>query len=176
MRGIKLEFNLTELAVQKGHRYVVRMGDGIRSEVYTLANPTDQYNTPQWSMLVGESRKTVVWSTDRQEMYVDIWRQYPNPAFDFSPEGYQHYEWLLAQMDVTTFRLNNPLFMRACLDWPHGNSWTGGSVPFSEGDSHTYSYDINEYQFKYNESGVKWAIKRHDDSDNFKEFAVTLTV
>lgn len=176
MRGIKLQVNITDLALSRGHRYGLRMGDGANSQIYTLASTTDQYSSPQWSMLLGDSHKSIVWSTDRQEMYVDIWRQYPNPDFDFSPEGYQHYRWLTADMDVSTFRLQNPLFMRACLDWPHGNTWSGGNVPFSEGDQHTYTYDVNQYQFKYNELGVKWNIRRNDDTDNFKEFVVTLTV
>jgi hypothetical protein len=107
---------------------------------------------------------------------VDVWRQYPNPEFDFSIEGYQRHDWLLAEVDVTTFRLYNPLFARACLDWPHGNRWDGGSIAFSEGDRHQFGYDVNIYQFKYNEQGVQWAVKRYDDTDDYKEFELTLTV
>lgn len=176
MRGIKLKMNITDLGIHQGHRYCVRVGDGSRSEIYTLADPTDRYAGPQWSSLIGSANRAASWSTDSGWMYVDVWRQYPNPAFDFSIESYQRHDWLLADVDVTTFRLYNPLFARACLDWPHGNKWDGGSIPFSEGDSHDFKYDVDIYQFKYNEKGVRWSVKRHDDSDNFKEFELTLTV
>ena len=176
MRGISLRVQLDPKALAQGQRYQVRVGDGVNSVIYTLADPKSHYNTPQWNALLGEANASIHWQTRSSEgMYVDVFRQYPNPNFDFQPESYQRAQWLTALWDVTTFRLYNPFLARPCLDWPTKNGW-GNSVPFSEWDSHSWAYSIDDYEANIHEHDVKYKVTRTNDSDDYKEFSLELSV
>jgi hypothetical protein len=75
--------------------------------------------------------------------------------------------------EVSKFRLYNPLFARACLDWPTERGW-GNSVPFSEGDTKHYSWSYSVWDPKIEEKDVQYTVQRLDDSDDFKEFIIKL--
>ena len=97
-----------------------------------------------------------------------------NPDFDFKPESYQHYEWLIADIEVSHFRLHNPWIGWPTLDWPFHDTWNGGSIKYGQDESHEFKYSIDEYGFKFNEKDVRYNVRRNSDSDNFKEFSLVL--
>jgi len=174
MREIRAQFELTQKGISVDRRYSIIVGDGIHSQNFTLAPPKDPFSDFQWNMLLGESRTKWDWCSNNSEgMYVTIVRQYVNPEFDFSPEAYMRHDWLLDAPEVTRFRLYNPLFARACLDWPTGHGW-GNSVPFSEGDTKQYAWSYSVWEPKIEEKDVQYTVQRLDDSDDFKEFIIKL--
>jgi len=175
-RGVRLTMELDSHGLNKNHRYVVTLGDGGNSGQILLANTQDQYADPRWRMLLGDARHSAAWQTDTNQIYVTVHRQYPNPDFDFEPASYQHREWLAADIEITQFRLYNPWMGWPTLDWPKGNGWNGGHINYGQGEEHDFSYSIDEYLFKYNESDVHWKVRRNDDSDNYKEFVLRLSV
>ena len=174
MREIRAQFELTEKGISVDRRYSIIVGDGIHSQIFTLAPPKDPFSDFQWHMLLGESRIKWDWCSNNGEgMYVTIVRQYVNQEFDFSPEAYVRHDWMLDEPDVSRFRLYNPLFARACLDWPTSHGW-GNSVPFSEGDTKHYSWSYSSWDSKIEEKDVQYTVQRLDDSDDFKEFIIKL--
>jgi len=175
-RGVSLTMEIDYKGLSKGHRYVVVLGDGGRSERFLLASNSDQYSDTKWKFLLGEPQSRAHWQTDSSQIYVTVARQYPNPNFDFEPESYQHYEWLIADIEVSSFRLHNPFIGWPTLDWPKGNTWEGGSINYGQEEQHQFSYSIDEYGFKYNEKDVNYYVRRNSDSDNFKEFYLRLSV
>lgn len=184
MRNVKLRVELNGNGIDKGHRYVVRIGDGIHSELMLLANTTDKYSSGQWTMLLGTPQTTSAWASSTNEgMYVTITRQYPNSDFDFQPESYKEEKWLENQIEVAEFRLYNPFLARPFLQWKKSNErWDGDEIPFSEGDQHQFHYDIHEWDYEKqvwwskNETGINWTVRRNDDSDDYKEFVIKLSV
>ena len=175
-RGVRLTMELDPKGLPKGHRYCVSVGDGSRSERFLLANQHDQYNDFKWTSLLGEPYMNNAWSTDTSQIYVTVYRQYPNPDFDFKPESYHDYDWLLAEIEVAQFRLYNPWIGWPTLDWPKGNTWSGGSINYGQDEQHQFAYSIDQYGFKYNEKDVQWYVRRSYDSDNFKEFYLRVSV
>lgn len=175
-RGVRLTMEIDNKGLSKGHRYEVTVGDGGRSEMFLLASKTDQFSKSQWTFLLGDPNTINSWQTDSSQIYVTVRRQYPNPDFDFQPESYEHYKWLIADIDVSTFRLYNPWIGWPTLDWPKGNSWSGGSINYGQDEQHQFGYTIDEYGFKYNEHDVQYFVRRNGDSDNFKEFYLRLSV
>lgn len=188
MRLIRARFEIEGNGMSKGHRYTVSVGDGIHSEVCLLTNPNDKYSKDfRWGIL-GEAKTDFTWSSQTSEgMYVTISRQYPNDNFDFTPESYKRGNWLLADVEVTHFRFYNPFLARPFLQWARSyDRWDGDEVPFSEGDQKEFAYNIenqwsiddngNPYQIKIEEHGIKWTVRRNDDSDDYKEFVIRLSV
>lgn len=179
MKNIRAQFKLSEHAIAVDRRYVVTVGDGVHSSRFVLG-PHDQFDRPEWEFLVGPSTVSGEWRSDRDEgMYVHIYRQYVNPEFDFSIEGYKREQWLWDLPEVSCFRLYNPLFARPCLNWPDPktNGWASGQ-PFSEGDQHSYAWDftLQDYEsreIRSVEKDVQYRVKRLADTD-FKEFLITL--
>jgi hypothetical protein len=189
MRDIKARFEIDNKGMDKGHRYTVVVGDGFHSQLNTLANPKDKYSKEmRWGSLLGDAKMDFTWASSRSEgMYVTIARQYPNDDFDFSPEAYIRGNWLKAQIDVANFRLYNPFWGRPFLQFSNrSNRWDGEEIAFSEGDQKQFHYDIenqwsiddngNSYQMKIEEHGVQWTARRNDDSDDYKEFVIRLSV
>jgi len=173
MREIRAQFELTDKGKSLDRRYSIIVGDGVHSQNFTLA-PKDQFSDHRWDMLLGEASVHCDWCSNNSEgLYVTIVRQYVNPEFDFSIEAYRRQDWFLAEPEVTQFRLYNPLFARACLDWPTRNGW-GNSVPFSEGDTKQYAWSFASWEPKIEEKDVQYTVHRLDDSDNFKEFIIKL--
>lgn len=174
MRKIRAQFELSKKGQSLDRRYVIAVGDGFHSETYTLA-PPDQFSDHKWDMLLGDSHLTCEWASNTEEgMYVTILRQYVNPDFDFSdPEAYRRQDWLIAEPDVSVFRLYNPFLARPFLSWGGKSRWTD-DVPFSEGDSHDYTWSFSDWDSKIKETDVLYTIERLGDSDNFKEFKITL--
>jgi hypothetical protein len=173
MRNVRAQFELSDLGKSLDRRYSIVVGDGAHSQRYTLA-PKDQFSDPRWEFLLGEPLTKFAWPSHTGEgLYVTICRQYVNPKFDFSPEAYMRHDWMIGEPDVSRFRLYNPLFARACLNWPTQNGW-GDNVPFSEGDSKEFAWSFYDWETKIEEKDVKYTVKRLDDSDDFKEFIITL--
>lgn len=173
MRKVRAQFELSNTGKSVDRRYTIVVGDGFHSQSYTLA-PKDQFSDHRWEMLLGESLTKFAWASNTSEgLYVSIFRQYVNPAFDFSLEAYRRQSWFLAEPEVSAFRLYNPLFARACLNWPTNNGW-GDSVPFSEGDIKQFTWDFDDWQTKIEEKDVKYTVQRLDDSNDFKEFIIKL--
>ena len=150
-KGVALSMEIAQEGLDKGHRYLVTVGDGSRSEVFLLASNMDQYGDSRWTFLLGDPLKKTRWQTDSSQIYVSVCRQYPNPDFDFKPESYQHYEWLIADIEVSHFRLHNPWIGWPTLDWPFHDTWNGGSIKYGQDESHEFKYSIDEYGFKFNE-------------------------
>ena len=174
MRKIKAYFELSNTGKSIDRRYSIVVGDGAHSQSFTLA-PQDQFSDHRWDMLLGDSLLNCDWASNTSEgMYVTIYRQYVNPEFDFSLKQYRENNWMLAEPDVSTFRLYNPLFARACLNWPNGRNGWGDSVPFSEGDTKQFAWSFTDWQTKIEEKDVKYTVHRSDDSDDFKEFVIRL--
>ncbi len=173
MREIKAKFELTQRAISVDRRYWISLGDGIHTYSFTLG-PKDQFSRPEWEFLVGPSQLSGEWHSNNGEgMYVHIYRQYVNPNFDFTPEAYQRQGWLIGQPEVSNFRLYNPILARPCLNWPEGNRW-GDGLPFSEGDQHQFAWSIEDWETKIEEKDVQYTVKRLNDSDDYKEFLITL--
>lgn len=173
MREIRARFELTEKAISLDRRYWISLGDGIHTESFTLG-PKDQFSRPEWEFLVGPSLLSGSWHSNNGEgMYVHIFRQYVNPDFDFSMEGYQNQGWLLGLPEVAEFRLYNPILARPCMNFPKGDRW-GDGIPFSEGDQHQFGWTVDEYDFPIKEVDVQYYVKRLDDSDDYKEFLIRL--
>jgi len=174
MREIRARFELSEKAKSVDRRYCISLGDGIHTEFFTLA-PEDQFSSFQWQFLLGESKLDGTWHSNNSEgMYVHIYRQYVNPNFGFTPQEYQQESWLLAEPEVSHFRLYNPFLARPCLDWPIKYTQWGNSIPFSEGDQHQFSWSFSDWETKIEEKDVKYTVKRLDDSDDYKEFLIVL--
>lgn len=184
MRRIKLRVELNGAGIEKGHRYVVRTGDGFNSALSLLASTTDVYSKGQWPFLLGNPQTNGTWaSTTSEGMYVTIFRQYPNSDFDFQPESYKKENWLENQIEVADFRLYNPFLARPFLQWNTSSThWDGEQIPFSEGDQRQFGYNIHEWDYEKqawwskNESGINWSVRRTDDSDDYKEFVIKLSV
>jgi len=175
MKKIRGRFEIDQLGINKGHRYRITVSDGMHFEVFTLANPSDEYSHPIWSMLLGEPLRNAEWSSQSEEgLHVTIYRQYPNKDFDFKPESYKDNKWIESEISIASFRLYNPLFARPFLQWDNGTNW-GDSLPFSEGGQRQFSYTIDQWEFPHNEKDVQWTARRNDDSD-FKEFVIRLSV
>ncbi len=173
MRKIKARFELSEKAKSVDRRYWISLGDGCHTNSFTLG-PKDQFSRPEWEFLVGPSQLSGEWHSNSDEgMYVHIHRQYVNPNFGFTPEEYQRGSWLIGQPAVSEFRLYNPLFARPCLNWPTQNGW-GDGLPFSEGDQHQFAWSIEDWETKIEEKDVQYKVKRLNDSDDYKEFLITL--
>lgn len=173
MREIRARFELSEKAKSVDRRYCISLGDGIHTEVFTLA-PEDQFSSFQWQFLLGESKLDGTWHSNNGEgMYVHIYRQYVNPNFGFTPQEYQQESWLLAEPEVSRFRLYNPFLARPCLDWDVGNRW-GDSVPFSEGDHYEFGWSFADWETKIEETNIQYKVVRLPDSDDYKEFLIIL--
>lgn len=175
-KGVSLTMEIDVKGLSKGHRYEVVVGDGSRSERFLLASSKDEYSKANWTFLLGIPQTIANWSTDTSQIYVTVNRQYPNPDFDFEPKSYEHYEWLMADIEVTHFRLYNPWIGWPTLDWPKGNGWNGGSENYGVYDQFQFAYSIDEYGFKYNENKVQYYVRRNEDSYDFKEFYLRLSV
>ena len=182
MRGIRARFKLEVNGQAAGHRYWISLGDGSHTDSATLASARDAYAGWQWASLLGEPEQDHTWATASGEgMYVTVYRQYPNPKFGFEPQDYQRQNWIIAEPEVAHFRLYNPLFARACMNFSDGPTRWGDSIPFSEGDTKTFAYSVDEYFWDGEhepivEHDIKWSVHRSDDSDNYKEFTVTLSI
>lgn len=174
MRKIRAQFELSNTGKAVDRRYAITVGDGWHSQVYTLA-PPDQFSDHRWEMLLGESLQKFAWASNTSEgMYINIYRQYVNPKFDFSLEAYRRQDWFLAEPEVSHFRLYNPLFARPCLNWPEGGTRWGDGIPFSEGDTKQFAWEFSDWETKIEEKDVKYTVQRLDDSDDFKEFIIKL--
>ena len=173
MRKIRAKFELTEKAIGVDRRYRISVGDGWNSTTFSLA-PEDQFSSPGWQSLLGESTLDNTWQTSTDEgMYVTIFRQYVNPNFGFTPEEYTNNSWLIAEPIISEFRLYNPFLARPCLNWSERDHWSSGQ-PFSEGDQFQYDWNFSDWETKIEETNVHYTVKRLDDSDDFKEFLIRL--
>lgn len=182
MRGIRVKIEITQQGIDKGHRYWISTTNGNDPHTYLLADCKDKYATDiGWRSLLGDPNSSIVTSSNTQNLSIQIYRQIPNPHFDpHNPDDYiKHKEWECG-LDVNSFRFYNPVLARPFLQWDLGASW-GSEQPFSEGDQHQYAYDIEKiwderYDYIVPEKGIQWTVRRNDDSDNFKEFVIRLSV
>ena len=175
MRKIRAQFELSEKGIAVDRRYVIVVGDGVHSERFVLG-PKDQFSRPEWEFLVGPTRLSAVWHSDTSEgMYVTIARQYVNPNFDFTPDAYRRYEFLIGIPEVQEFRLYNPFLAKPSLDWPNQGrtGWVWGES-YSEGDQKTHTWSYEDWETKIKEIDVQYTVKRLDDSDDYKEFLIRL--
>ena len=175
-KGVSLVVEIDPNGLSKGHRYTVTLGDGSRSSTFLLASRHDQFSDQKWTFLLGDPQTRAHWQTDTRQIYVSVNRQYPNPNFDFEPKSYEHYGWLIASLEVSQFRLYNPFIGWPTLDWPKGNTWSGGSINYGQEEQHQFGYTIDEYGFKYNEKDVQYYVRRNSDTDDYKEFYLRLSV
>jgi hypothetical protein len=182
MRGIRARIEITQQGIDKGHRYWISTTNGNDPHTYLLAGNKDIYSADYaWRTLLGDPNTSIVTSSPSQNLSISIWRQIPNPHFDpHNPKDYQSGKDWQCGIDVNGFRLYNPPLARPYLQWDLGGRW-GDEVPFSEGDQHQYAYDIEKiwddrYDYVTPEKGVQWTVRRLDDSDNFKEFVIKLSV
>ena len=174
MRRIRAQFELSKIGQQIDRRYTVIVGDGFHSQRFTLAPPDQFEKDHRWEMLLGRASTHCDWASNTSEgMYINIVRQYVNPAFDFSYEAYTRQDWFLADPDVINFRLYNPFLGKPFLSWGGNPRWND-DVDFSEGDSHQFAWGFSNWETKIEEMDVKYTIQRLDDSDNFKEFIIKL--
>lgn len=173
MRKIRARFELTEKAVSVDRRYRITVGDGFNSTSFGLA-PKDQFSDPRWEFLLGDYSLDFTWHSSTDEgMYVNIYREYVNPNFGFTPEEYVNRSWLIDEPNISTFRLYNPFLAHPCLNWLEGDHW-GSGQPFSEGDQFNYAWSFSDWETKLSEDNVQYTVKRLDDSDDFKEFLIRL--
>lgn len=173
MRKVRAQFELSDKGKSVDRRYTIIVGDGFHSQSYTLA-PKDQFSDHRWDMLLGEPLTSFAWPSNTNEgLYVNIVRQYVNPAFDFSLEAYRNQEWFLGEPEVAAFRLYNPWIGKPFLSWAGRGRWSD-DVDFSEGDTNEFEWSFSDYETKIEEKNVKYTIHRQDDSDDFKEFIIKL--
>lgn len=185
MKWVRARIELDQKGIDAGHRYEVVVGDGAHSESFVLAGNDKYSSDARWQMLLGESMSLFSWGGHTSEgLYVRVSRQYPNDKFDFSPEAYQRGNWLENDADVMQFRLYNPFLARPYLQFAKSNSkWDGPEFPFSEGDQKTFQYDVEDFWLQDEnkwwgkaEKGVKYTVRRNDDTSDFKEFVIRLSV
>jgi len=176
MRGIRVRFEITPQAINKGHRYDISTTNGSNPHGWTLADPKDKYSTNfAWRSLLGEPETSIVSSSNTQTLSVQICRQIPNPHFDpMDPQSFIQHKDFQFLSDVSSFRLYNPLFARPYLQWNQG-----GSIPFSEGDEKHFAYEVEKiwnerYDYVIPEKDIQWSVHRLDDSSDFKEFLIKL--
>lgn len=173
MRKVRAQFDLSDKGKSVDRRYTIIVGDGFHSQSYTLA-PKDQFSDHRWDMLLGEPLTSFGWPSNTNEgLYVNIIRQYVNPAFDFSLEAYRNREWFIAEPEVAAFRLYNPWIGKPFLSWAGRGRWNE-DVDFREGDTNEFEWSFSDYETKIEEKNVKYTIHRQDDSDDFKEFIIKL--
>ena len=174
MRKIRAHFELTKTGIAVDRRYVIVVGDGSHSQSFVLG-PQDQFSRAEWEFLVGPTQQSIEWHSDTNEgMYVTISRQYVNPNFDFTQEGYLRQDWLIGLPEVSQFRLYNPFIGRPFISWPINHSSWGNNDPFSEGDEKQFEWSVTDWETKIDEQHVKYTVKRLDDSDDYKEFLISL--
>lgn len=180
MRGHRVEFRLGKQAQSLGHRYRVSLSNGMKTLAYNIGPTDNQYTRGHWNMLLGETYVSVAPSFEETEVFLHIYRQIPNDDFDFeNPASYDHGSWAW----------NLPVFEGRCMNppFPFGrpfiDEWAGGKTirewTFSQDETWHKEYDLKEYSWdeslpKIDYGPYKWSIHRAYDSDNFKEWVITL--